>query len=148
MVSSMGRSVRIPSAVCRMRAAASSAVSSGSKYRSRTYDRVPHRGTGPGGVAGAGTAAASAAIAGGGGAGRRADSAAVAVAASAVDAATASLRVVGCCLSVPAVASGGRGPRRRCDGVEEEEVAEEHRTRCLATVAMAKLSGVSRTVAG
>jgi hypothetical protein len=69
------------------------------------------------------------------------------VAASAVDAATASLRVVGCCLSVPAVASGGRGPRRRCDGVEEE-VAEEHRTRCLATVAMAKLSGVSRTVAG
>jgi len=140
----MGRSVRIPSAVCRMRAAASSAVSSGSKYRSRTYDLVPHRGTVPPGVV-VGTAAASAAIAGGGGAGRRADSAAVA--ASAVDAATASRRVVDCagacsCLSVPpAVASGGGGRRRRCEGEDEQRI------RCLAIVAMAigegaKLGGV------
>jgi hypothetical protein len=59
-----------------------------------------------------------------------------------VDAATAIRRVAdgGACLSEPpAVALGGRGPRRRCEGDDE---VEEQRMRCLASVAMAELGGV------
>jgi hypothetical protein len=139
MVSSIGRRVRIPSAVCRMRAAASSAVSPGSKNLSLTYDLVPHLGTVPRG-AGVGTTAASAARAGGGAAGRRAESAAVAT--IAVDAATASRRVADCgtLARMSAAPSGDDGGRRRFEGegeAEEDVVVLEQRMRCLASVAIA-----------